>query len=301
MSPLYTKESFLDNYKSSIILTDTRTDKGKGIATDDTEEPTRKLVPASREVCQDLDKPIRVPYEIYVKMYQLTNDEIQAHLDKEEKIQKAAEEAKLFAMSKLKLIKVVHEEALNQGIHPKNVKRQMELRKKRLEQYIWITSSIIKPEPITDVKIQLNSKPTLITICRGNDRRNFDVHNPFKFADFGVNELDELGSIIKRKKNMISALPPPAPEQGSSQLSGRKRQRMELEPEIHIPALECNMSLPELRVETLITYLLMASNITTFDNKRFCMKLRKLIADHPDQEKLQSKKVKLEFVGYKLD
>nr|GEX03386.1 UvrB/UvrC motif-containing protein [Tanacetum cinerariifolium] len=41
------------------------------------------------------------------------------------------------------------------------------------------------------------------------------------------------------------ALPPPAPEQTSSQLLGRKRTRMELEHEIRIPALECKMSLPE--------------------------------------------------------
>ncbi|GJQ93180.1 hypothetical protein Tco_0004319 [Tanacetum coccineum] len=112
---------------------------------------------------------------------------------------------------------------------------------------------------------------------------------------------------------------------------------MELEPEIRIPALECNMSIPEgvpfvnnmviekfeymmfftdvfgneafqrwsdinkVAVETLITYLVMASNITTPENIRFCQKLRELIAKHPDQEKLKSKRVKLEAVGYKLD
>ncbi|GJW98177.1 hypothetical protein Tco_0179985 [Tanacetum coccineum] len=42
-----------------------------------------------------------------------------------------------------------------------------------------------------------------------------------------------------------STLPAPTPKQASSELSGRKRKRMELEPEIRIPSLECNMSLPE--------------------------------------------------------
>nr|GEV47613.1 hypothetical protein [Tanacetum cinerariifolium] len=37
------------------------------------------------------------------------------------------------------------------------------------------------------------------------------------------------------------------------------------------------------------------------ENARFCLKLKKLIAEHPDQEKLQSKRVKLEGVGYKED
>ncbi|GJZ76065.1 hypothetical protein Tco_0640530 [Tanacetum coccineum] len=204
--------------------------------------------------------------------------------------------------------------------------------------------------------------PAVLIVYRGTNRRNFDVHNPFKFADFGVTELDELGPIIEKKKNKIvgelmislgktyerlrkilkelgiqSSLPPPAPEQASSQFSGRKRTRMELEPKIRIPALECNMSLPEgvpfvnnmvieepeygmfftdvfgdeafqrwsginkVEVETLITYLVMASNITTPKNARFCQKLRELIAKHPDQEKLKSRRVKLEDVGSKLD
>ncbi|GJZ42337.1 hypothetical protein Tco_0589223 [Tanacetum coccineum] len=78
--------------------------EGKGIATDETEEPTMKLVHASREVRQDPDEPIRVLYKIHGKIYQLTNNEIQAHLDKEEKIKKAVEEAKLLAMTKSELI-----------------------------------------------------------------------------------------------------------------------------------------------------------------------------------------------------
>ncbi|GKB43516.1 hypothetical protein Tco_0888458 [Tanacetum coccineum] len=45
---------------------------------------------------------------------------------------------------------------------------------------------------------------------------------------------------------------------------------------------------------------LMASIIKTFENARFGLKLKKLIAEHPDQEKLQSKKVKLEAIGNKL-
>nr|GEV41191.1 retrovirus-related Pol polyprotein from transposon TNT 1-94 [Tanacetum cinerariifolium] len=50
-------------------------------------------------------------------------------------------------------------------------------------------------------------------------------------------------------------------------------------------------------VETLLTYLVMASNVTTPKNTRFCLKLRKLMESHPDQEKLKSKKVKLESIG----
>nr|GEV08270.1 hypothetical protein [Tanacetum cinerariifolium] len=159
-----------------------RADRGKRIATDDVESP-KKLIKASTIVRLDLDEPVRVPYMIHGNMYQLTNDEIQEHLDKEEKIKKVAEEAKLLIISKPELIKVVHEEALKDGIDPKilesakegqefkkiqdaelkvlnreqshKVKRQMELGKKRLEQYMWTTSSRLIPEPITDVKITI--------------------------------------------------------------------------------------------------------------------------------------------------
>ncbi|GJZ70794.1 hypothetical protein Tco_0634645 [Tanacetum coccineum] len=62
---------------------------------------------------------VSIPYEIHGRMCQLTNDEIQAHLDKEEKIKKVVEEAKLLTMSKPELIKVVHEEASNVEIDPK--------------------------------------------------------------------------------------------------------------------------------------------------------------------------------------
>ncbi|GJT43597.1 hypothetical protein Tco_0952312 [Tanacetum coccineum] len=113
--------------------------------------------------------------------------------------------------------------------------------------------------------------------------------------------LEELG--------IQSALPAPVPEQASSQTSGRKRKHMELEPEVKVPGLECNRSLPEgvpfvnnmVGVDSLVSYLVMALMVKTQENARFSMKLRKLIADHPDQEKLMSKKVKLEALGYKMD
>ncbi|GJY93864.1 hypothetical protein Tco_0509646 [Tanacetum coccineum] len=95
-----------------------KANKGKGIATDDIESP-KMLVKASNVVRPDPDELIRVPYEIHGRMCQLTNDEIQAHLDKEEKIKKVVEEAKLLTMSKPELIKVVHEEASNVEIDPK--------------------------------------------------------------------------------------------------------------------------------------------------------------------------------------
>ncbi|GKE10424.1 hypothetical protein Tco_1413975 [Tanacetum coccineum] len=112
---------------------------------------------------------------------------------------------------------------------------------------------------------------------------------------------------------------------------------MELEPEVKVLGLECNRSLPEgvpfvnnmvieepeygifvtdvfgdqafqrwndihkVRVDFLVSYLVMALMVKTEENARFSLKLRKLIVDHLDQEKLKSKKVKLEAVGYHVE
>ncbi|GJR06309.1 hypothetical protein Tco_0529293 [Tanacetum coccineum] len=112
---------------------------------------------------------------------------------------------------------------------------------------------------------------------------------------------------------------------------------MELEPKIRILRLECNRALPKnfpfvnnmvieepeygifftgefgdqafqrwsdidkVGMEALVSYLVAALMVKSTENARFSMKLRKLIAEHPDQENLKSKKVKLEALGYKMD
>ncbi|GKD60154.1 hypothetical protein Tco_1297663, partial [Tanacetum coccineum] len=142
---------------------------------------------------------------------------------------------------------------------------------------------------------------------------------------------------IPKELGIQSALPAPIPKQTLSQSSRRKRKHMELEPEIKVSRLKCNRSLPEgvpfvnntiidepkygifltdvfgdqafqrwndihkVGLDSLVSYLVMALKIKTPENAKFILKLKKLIAEQPVQEKLQSKKVKLEVVGYKLD
>nr|GEY92887.1 reverse transcriptase domain-containing protein [Tanacetum cinerariifolium] len=83
--------------------------------------------------------------------------------------------------------------------------------------------TLIIREPITDIKIHPKTKPVVITVYRGTDGRNFDVHKPFLFGAFAL----------------------PAPEQASCQASGRKRKHMKLETETRISGLECNRALLE--------------------------------------------------------
>ncbi|GKA74301.1 hypothetical protein Tco_0780603 [Tanacetum coccineum] len=153
-------------------------DKGKGIATESDEDPLKKLVSASTTIRPDPDE--------------------------KEKLKKAAEEVRLFAISKPKVIKVVQEETKKIGLDPKKIaSSKAERNKKRAEQYMWTMTNRIKPKPITDVKIHPNTKPDVLSVYRNNDKRKFDVNNPFKFIDFGITELDELGQIIQKKKNSI--------------------------------------------------------------------------------------------------
>nr|GEY90689.1 hypothetical protein [Tanacetum cinerariifolium] len=245
---------------------------GKGIAIDDHAKDQRKLVKASSIVRPDPDE-----------------------LDKEEEIKKAEEEAILNAISKTEVIKVVREEARKISIHLKEAitTKASELFKKAQES----EHEVLKRQYIKKVRKSLELRKH-----KGTDGRIFNVHKLFLFGAFGISKLDELREIIPNKKNTMvkdlmnslsrryerlrqipwelgiqSALS--APKQATSQTSVRKRKHMELEPETRIPGLECNRALPE--------------NVP--------MKLRKLIAEHPDQEKLKSKKVKLEALGYKMD
>nr|GEV96947.1 nodulin MtN21 /EamA-like transporter family protein [Tanacetum cinerariifolium] len=176
----------------------------------------------------------------------------------EEEIKKAEEEARLNAISKTGVIKVVREEAKKLSIHPKEA----------------------------------------ITTKAGNCLRKLRMLNMRSSKD---NTLRRIQSVL------------PAPEQAPSQTLRKQRKHMELEPETRIPGLKCNRALfkmssyqrwsdiDKVRMKALVSYLVVASMVKSPEIARFGIKLRKLIAEHPGQEKLKSKKVKLEALGYNMD
>ncbi|GJS30509.1 hypothetical protein Tco_0491129 [Tanacetum coccineum] len=97
----------------------------------------------------------------------------------------------------------------------------------------------------TCARIPLKSMKSVTKLRNDEIQAHLDKEEKIKKAVNEAKKRYERLKKILRELGIQSALPLPAPEQGSSQLSGRKRRRMELEPEIHIPALVCNMSLPE--------------------------------------------------------
>ncbi|GKD05714.1 hypothetical protein Tco_1180688, partial [Tanacetum coccineum] len=245
-----------------------RTYKRKGIATESNEDPSKKLVTASTIVRLDLDKEVKVLYMINGKRYYLTGKEMQAYLDKEELIKKAEEEARLLAISKPKVIKVVQEKAEKIRLDPKKIASAKAGEKFKKAQ--GAEHQVLKREHSKKIKRLTELNKRRAKQYMNNDVRNFEAHDPFRFLEFGVTELDVLGLIIQKKKNsivkelMISlskryerlkkipeelgiqpALPAPVLEQASSQTSRRKRKHMELEPEVKVHGLECNRSLTE--------------------------------------------------------
>ncbi|GKB98337.1 hypothetical protein Tco_0984474 [Tanacetum coccineum] len=208
-----------------------RIDKEKGIATESDEDSSKKLVPASNIVRLDPDEEVKVPYLINGKMCYLTDNEMQAYLDREEKLRKAAGEERLLAISKPEVIKVVQKEAEKIGLDPKKlasakagekfkkaqeaehqvlkrehiekVKKSLEPRKHKFKNYMWTINNRLKPETITDIKIHPKTKPVVITVYRGTDGRNFDVYKPFAFGAFDISELDKLREIIPKNKNTV--------------------------------------------------------------------------------------------------
>ncbi|GJR57924.1 hypothetical protein Tco_1500086 [Tanacetum coccineum] len=200
---------------------------------------------------------------------ELTNKEIQAHMEKQERMERSAQESKLIELSKFELIKVVEKVATEAGReHLEKLKKSRELKRKRFNQYVWITNNRLKPENITNIHIHPNTKLVTIIVYKNNDPRNFDVYKSFKFGDFGVSEWDELSVIIPKKNNkvvgelltsltkkyeMLMEIPgelginPSLPllEEDPSLSLSRKTKAFELEPEDHITGLKCNRSLPE--------------------------------------------------------
>nr|GFA70951.1 hypothetical protein [Tanacetum cinerariifolium] len=134
----------------------------KGIARDTDESPP-KLIKASTDVHQDLDAPVVILYEINEVLHHLTNKQLQAHIDKEEKLEKAVREPRL---SKPELIKVIHK---------------------------------VAKEDVVDPKALQDSQG----VYRGNDQRNFEVHDPYRFGSVKVIKWDELVPIIQNKKKKV--------------------------------------------------------------------------------------------------
>ncbi|GJV19813.1 hypothetical protein Tco_1368833 [Tanacetum coccineum] len=267
-------------------------DKGKGIATESDDDPSKKLVKASSIVCPDPDEPVRVEFMINGKIVYLNEQEIQDYWDKEEQIKKAKEEAMLLAITKPEDA----EHAVLKRQHTERVRKSLELKKPKYDSYMWTVSGRLKPEPITNIKIHPKTKPVIITVYKGNNGRNFKRYERLKE--------------ISKELGIQSALPASIPEQASSQTSGRNRKHMELEPEVKVPGLECNRSLlkgvpfvnnMKVGMDSLVSYLEMASMVKTEENARFSLKLRKLITNYLDQEKLKSKKVKLEALRYHVE
>ncbi|GJX73607.1 hypothetical protein Tco_0312202 [Tanacetum coccineum] len=188
---------------------------GKCIATDEQVKDQRKLIKAPSIICPDLNAYI--PYIINGEVYYLTTKKLHAHMNKEEQIKKAKEEARLFAISKPEVIKVVQEEAKKLGIHLKEA---------------ITTKAGEKFKKAQDTEHEVLKRQHTEKVRKSLKLRKHKYERIRKIPE-------ELGI-----KSALPA-PTPAPEHALSKSSRKKRKHMEFEPEIKIPGLECNRALPE--------------------------------------------------------
>nr|GEU78895.1 hypothetical protein [Tanacetum cinerariifolium] len=173
-------------YQPKISQAPKRVDKGNKIATDDV-EPQVKLVPASRVVREDPGEPVR----------------------------KATEQARLLAITKPEVVKVVRKEAEKIGINHERITSAKE-------------GEMFKKAQDDELKV-LNKEKS-------------KKHRKHKFENY--RRYKKIKKIPKELK-IQSTLPAPILEQASSKSSKRKRKHMELEPEVKVPGLDCDKSLPE--------------------------------------------------------
>ncbi|GKA72519.1 hypothetical protein Tco_0778735 [Tanacetum coccineum] len=128
-----------------------------------------------------------------------------------------------------------------------------------------------------------------------------------------MNSLSQRNERLKKNPEeleIILALPDPAPltslitileGNGSTWNLSLKQESLDWNAIKLSLKMSCSSTTWSLKNLTPVPYLVAALMVKSTENARFSMKLRKLIAEHPDQEKLKSKKVKLEALRYKMD
>nr|GEU44267.1 retrovirus-related Pol polyprotein from transposon TNT 1-94 [Tanacetum cinerariifolium] len=227
------------------IVTTTKKPKDETVETPMKQEPKRP----TRAVPISIVKPITRP-NLEVSLIEsasrppLTDPSLKSlSLKKFMKKQKKPELIQKLPLM-LKVVKKIQdvEHQVLKREHSQKARKAIELRKKRLEQYMWTTLSRLRPKPIIDVKIHPNSKLTVLTIYRANDRRNFQNKIVGELMTSLGKRYERLKKIPK-DLGVQSALS--APEQAQSQSSGRKRKHIELDPKTRVPRLKCNRNLPE--------------------------------------------------------
>nr|GEX27341.1 concanavalin A-like lectin/glucanase domain-containing protein [Tanacetum cinerariifolium]GEZ74310.1 concanavalin A-like lectin/glucanase domain-containing protein [Tanacetum cinerariifolium] len=164
------------------------------------------------------------------------------------------------------------------------------------------------PEGQTE-RPQTNPKLDRGYVYMDNEKGNFKVHKPFRFGDFGVTEWDELSDIVPKKKNKV------VEDLMNSLINNLPKEVQFINNKVieypeHViffidvfgdKAFQRIIDIHNVDVDSLLSYMVVAGNIRTPENQRFCVRLKNMIDEHLDKEKITSKKVKLEALGYYMD
>nr|GEU41270.1 retrovirus-related Pol polyprotein from transposon TNT 1-94 [Tanacetum cinerariifolium] len=257
-------------------------------------------------------------YDIYYKMVSIFCD------NTKELIKKATEQAILLAITKRKVVKVVREEAKKIGIDLERITSTKEdVNIHPHTKHVVVT--VYKSTNSRTFEVHNPFSVGAFGITKLDELGEIIPKNKNVAMKDLMTSLSRRYERIKKipmELKIQSALPSHILKQASSKSSRRKRKHIELEPKIKVLELECDRSLLEgvpfvnnmvieepeyeifftdifcgqafqrwnhihkVGVDSLVSYLVTASMIKTLENARFSLKLKKLVAEHPGQEKL---------------
>nr|GEV96498.1 retrovirus-related Pol polyprotein from transposon TNT 1-94 [Tanacetum cinerariifolium] len=176
-----------------------------------------------------------------------------------------------------------------------------------------ITNSI-KNNPATNKKIE-EAFETLAKISTQTAKilweTNANIYNkpeePKKSTDANIfiGSSIHLPSITRAQPIIIIHPEPSVPQREGKEIQeywDKEEEIKKVEEEARLNAISKTESdINKVGMEALVSYLVAASMVKSPENARFSMKLRKLIVEQLNQEKLKSKKVKLEALGYTMN
>nr|GEX04822.1 retrovirus-related Pol polyprotein from transposon TNT 1-94 [Tanacetum cinerariifolium] len=154
-------------------------------------------------------------------------------------------------------------------------------------------SSIVPTNPNKLVRVEFIINRRIVYLTEQEIQKYCDKKEQIKKAKeeakLNVRSKTEVIKVVREEAKKLGIYPKEAISTKAGELFKKARDA------------EHESDIDKVDMEALVSYLVAASMVKSPENESFSIKLRKLIAKHPDQEKFKSKKVKLDALGYNMD
>nr|GEY04655.1 hypothetical protein [Tanacetum cinerariifolium] len=163
-------------------------------------------------------------------------------------------------------------------------------------------SSIVRPDPDEPVRVEFVINGKTVYLTKQEIQAYWDKEEEIKKAKKedrlnAISKPEVIKVVCKKAKKLGIHLK----EAISTEAGELFKKAQDTEHEVLKRQHTEKSDIDKVGMEALVSYLVAASMVKSHENARFSMKLRKFIAEHPDQEKLKSNKVKLEALEHNMD